>query len=139
MRSRDWGPWLVALGGGIAVGWWLGRQTAPAALVDDEVVAVGMAAEGLRLVDRRLRRPAPVADRRLADALGALDGARRLRAHALGAGVVDLTGEADAETAEVARAALEAVPGVEVVVNRVWTPASAAPGLNGRPYRLGIT
>ncbi|MBT8337838.1 MAG: hypothetical protein KJO11_14630 [Gemmatimonadetes bacterium] len=143
MRSRDWAPWLVALGAGVAVGWWWGRRSDSDAALDGDLddgwverwgdrvdTAVEMAGEGLRLMDRRLRGASLLSDRSLADALSGVEGAETLRAHALGPGVIDLTGEADDPVAQAARAALEALPGVEVVLNRIWTPSSADPGLN---------
>lgn len=60
--------------------------------------------------------------------LDALPGGHGVRLHDLGGGIVEVVGVA--ETDEVARALLSAVsgcPGVDVVVNRVWTPSSARP------------
>jgi hypothetical protein len=134
---------MAAAGLGVAVGWWLGRRSTSGADVADELddgwverwgdfvdSAAEAAATSLRLMERRLRGSPPISDRSLASTLAAIEGGETLRAHALAPGLIDLQGEAEDEVADAARRALEALPGVEVVLNRIWTPSSAAPGLN---------
>ncbi|HEX9885215.1 MAG TPA: hypothetical protein VGA70_01945 [Longimicrobiales bacterium] len=70
----------------------------------------------------------------LAEALGGLPGADAVAVRVLGEGIVEVVGEAsDDGTARDLLAAVAREAGVEVVVNRVWTPSSASPGLSGVP------
>lgn len=63
--------------------------------------------------------------------LDALPGGQEIRVRDLGDGIVEVVGSApDAESVEALVSILADEPGVDVVVNRVWTPESAAPQPN---------
>jgi hypothetical protein len=72
----------------------------------------------------------------LADALARCPGSDGVAVRTLGNGIVEVVGDApDDDVVEVILAALADVPGVDAVVNRVWTPSSASPGL---PEKKGV-
>ena len=146
MTRRPVLPVVAGVVAGFVAGWWWGRTAAtdpgtgqlPAdPPIDDgwadrwgERVdaAMGAAATGFRTVGARWRAPVALDEARLADALAAVGGAGRLRAAVLGDGLVEVVGTASDTAATAAVGAVRAVPGVRVVVNRVWTPSSAHPG-----------
>lgn len=72
------------------------------------------------------RGPRPSLDpRRLRERIRGLPGGREVGIRIMGKGIVELVG--DAPSAEAARLLLNEVrsaPGVDVVVNRLWTPSS---------------
>lgn len=135
----------VALG--VALGFWLASLRRPArSEADDEPLdevlgwadrwgdrmdaAVDVAAVGLRAIERRWA-SAPVLDPVVVQAaLDRVPGSADLRAEVLGRGLVDLEGRATDAVADEARRALQALDGVEVVVNRIWTPSSTLPAAN---------
>ncbi len=61
--------------------------------------------------------------------LAGMDGAEGLQLRDLADGILEVVGTApDADSAAAIVDALSREPGVRVVVNRVWTPSSTAPG-----------
>lgn len=83
--------------------------------------AVEAGSRGLRDLRRRWGSAPPVNLERALAALEGLEGAAGIGVHDLGEGIVELVGEAPADAALAAVASVEAVPGVRVVVNRVWS------------------
>lgn len=147
MSRRHVVPVLTGVAAGFVAGWWWGRSSAAAGArgpvdgVADRVddgwadrwgervdAAVGRAAEGFRTVGSRWRPAAPLDEASLDAVLAALDGGADLRARILGVGLVELVGDATDDAAATAVTAVRALPGVRVVVNRVWTPSSMRPG-----------
>lgn len=89
--------------------------------------AVGAATQGIRSVGARwLERP-PLDRSAARDRLAAIEGTAGVRLKVLGVGIVELSGEASEASAVEAVRDLRAFPGVEAVVNRIWTPSSADP------------
>lgn len=90
------------------------------------------AVQGLEQARDLLVGPVAVDLEALRARLGELPSADGVRVRELGEGILEVVGRAPDDAA--ARALLEAVaaePGVEVVVNRVWTPSSAVHNLAG--------
>lgn len=88
--------------------------------------ALAGAAWGLDRARDLLTKPAPLDLVDLERRVAALPSGRRVRVRALGSGIVEVVGSApDDEAARAVLETVEAAPGVEVVVNRVWTPSSA--------------
>lgn len=135
---------LAGVAAGVAVGWFLRslavrptderRDGVPDAEEgwgerwgDRVDVAVGVATQGIRSVGARwLERPPldlQAARRRIA----AIEGTGGVRVRELGVGIVELSGEADEAASLQSERDLRALPGVEAVVNRIWTPSSADP------------
>lgn len=133
--ARDCGLVLLGALGGFAVSRWLqerpprrdGAGPGPWARAWDE--AVEGAAAGLESA-RHLVRPHAEPDvQDLEERLAMIGGAEGCRIRALGPGIVEVVGSAEDEAT--LQAVLDTVagePGVDVVVNRVWTPSSSAPG-----------
>lgn len=88
--------------------------------------ALAGAAWGLDRARDLLTKPPPLDLVDLERRVAALPAGRRVRVRVLGSGIVEVVGSApDDEAARVVLETVEAAPGVEVVVNRVWTPSSA--------------
>ena len=108
---------------------WLAlRRDEAGAAVDQRDVAAREPAVERRTVRRERRsRHTEVDAGALAVRLRALPGTEALRVHSLGQGIVELVGSA-AGSLDVPGVikTLADQPGVSVVVNRVWTPESAA-------------
>lgn len=142
-------PVLAVVAGaaaGFVAGWWWGRSSAeaePGAAerleppVDESWAdrwgervdaAVGVAADGFRTMGTRLWAAPPIDETMLERTLSGVPGAEGLEARVLGAGLVEVVGEASDDGAKAAVEALEASPGVRVVLRRAWTPSSADPG-----------
>jgi hypothetical protein len=86
------------------------------------------AVEGLREIRARFLDDEPPDPTELEARLALVDGAAGIRVRDLGDGIVELTGSGSDPAARAAAAAVARVPRVHAVVNRVWTPSSAAPG-----------
>lgn len=94
------------------------------------------AAGGLATVRRRLLGAEELDETSLGERLAGLRCGDRCRVLVLGDGIVEVVGACDSDA--VARTLLDAVaeePGVEVVVNRIWTPASDDPAPVTSPVR----
>lgn len=135
--------WIVpaALGAaaGVLVGWMLGRPTsrrrdeAPqdgTRLGERLSNGLGAALEGLREIHARFVQEEPPEIVEIEARLALVEGAAGIRVAHLGDGILELTGSGSDETARAAAAAVARVAGVHAVVNRVWTPSSAAPPAN---------
>lgn len=104
---------------------------------------LGNAPDRLRHAVRRLRTPAPAVpadgpdlERAIRDAVREAAGARGVVAqiHALGDGLVELTGSApDPVSRRVAGEAARTVPGADIVVNRILVEGSEAPVRQSAP------
>jgi hypothetical protein len=90
----------------------------------------GDAMETLASARERFLRPAPRMDVEvLRSRLAEVPEGRDLEIRELGEGIVEVLGHAeDQEVVQRALDLLAAAPGVDVVVNRVWTPSSLSPG-----------
>lgn len=87
--------------------------------------AVEAGTRGFEELRRRWRGLPPVDAVAAAGKLAAVEGAEGVRLHDLGDGIVELVGEAAEGIDGAAVAAVETVPGVRVVVNRIWSRGEA--------------
>lgn len=137
--------WIVpaALGAavGVLVGWMLTRKPGKVgASVEGDAIdwrerlgerlgnGIEAAVESLRDIHARFVQAEPPDLLEMEARLALVEGASAIRVHDLGDGIVELTGTARDDAARAAAGAVARVPGVHAVVNRVWTPSSAAPG-----------
>ena len=125
-------PWLAFAAGiaaGLAGGILLGRRTERSPGMPSLARAWEGASRRMEAMAEGLREPLPVDLEALRARLAALPGGEGLRLRALTEGIVEVVGTApDAERARAVLDVLSREPGVRAVVNRVWTPSSAAPG-----------
>ncbi len=141
-RAEGWRVLAVGVTG-FALGLWVGRAARARRELDtveplgwadrwgDRVdAAMDVAADGFRSIERRWSSARAVEPDQVTSALRRVPGADALRARVLGTRVVDVEGEASDAVADEARRALRDVDGVEVVLNRIWTPSSALPAAN---------
>ncbi|MEK9500550.1 BON domain-containing protein [Gaopeijia maritima] len=89
--------------------------------------AVDAAAQSIRSVSARWRERPPLDESAARAGLAAIEGTSGVRFQVLGAGIVELSGEASEGPATEAVRHLRGLPGVRAVVNRIWTPSSADP------------
>ncbi len=145
-RRRDdgWvGPALAAAAAGFALGWLAARRPGKVAgRVEGDTVAwhdrlgerIGdgfdAAAAGLRGVRARFVDDPLPDEVDLEARLALVAGAQDIRVEHLGEGIVELTGTAADAASRAAASSVARLPGVRVLVNRVWTPSSAAPAAN---------
>ena len=141
LRTAWWRPFVAGAATGLLAGILLrargGRDAPPAGGGAGEGWsrlrdAWDDAAEGLAAARDRVR-PRPILDEHgLGERVAGLACAARCRVRVLGEGIVELVGRCSSDDElRVLLDALAAEPGVEVVVNRVWTPASAGDGAGG--------
>jgi hypothetical protein len=136
--SPDWIlPAALGAAAGVLVGWMIARRpTSVEGSVEAEALAwrerlgngIEAAVESLRDIHARFLQAEPLDALELEARLALVEGAASIRVSDLGDGIVELTGTARDEVARSAAGAVARVPGVHAVVNRVWTPSSAAPG-----------
>lgn len=147
--GRWWAPFLAGAAAGLAAGVVLGGRreglsgNAPSPEPRDGAGHEGEgpgwrerawagAVRSLEQARERLKSTTPVDLEALTRRLSALPCGERVRVRDLGEGIVEVVGAAPDEAT--ARALLDAAggaPGVEVVVNRVWTPSSGVHNVPG--------
>lgn len=130
---------LAGLAAGFLAGRWLARADDPVARgelgdPDDSWAdrwgermdaAVEAGARGLRDLRRRWAGVPPADLVRAGRLLAAIPDADRVRVHDLGDGIVELVGEAPPPAERAAVEAVQALPGVRIVVNRIWSRRDA--------------
>lgn len=137
------GAALAGALGGFLVGWLAARRPGKVAgRIEGDSVAwhdrlgerIGdgfdAAAAGLRGVRARFTDDVLPDEVDLEARLALVANAEAVRVEHLGDGIVELTGTAPDPASRAAAASVARVPGVRVVVNRIWTPTSAAPSAN---------
>lgn len=143
MRRGELGRLLAGVAAGAVLGWlWraAGERSngggRPEAAVDEGWserwgdrmdAAVDAAAQSIRSVSARWRERPPLDESLARTRLAAIEGTSGVRFQVLGAGIVELSGEASEGAAAEAVRHLRGLPGVRAVVNRIWTPSSADP------------
>lgn len=145
MRRDEVGRVLAGVAAGAVIGWlWRAageRTRAGAAELGTAVdegwsdrwgdrmdAAVDAAAQSIRSVSARWRERPPLDEGAARARLAAVEGTSGVRLRVLGAGILEVSGEASEAPAGEAVRQLRALPGVRAVVNRIWTPSSADPG-----------
>lgn len=137
--TRDCGLVLLGALGGYAFSRWLqdrpppGGAAGPGAWSRAWDDAVEGAAAGLQSARHRVRPPPGPDLEALEERLGTIAGSEGCHVRLLERGIVEVVGSAEDEaTLQEVLDAVAAEPGVEVVLNRVWTPSSSAPGATPR-------
>lgn len=129
-RTAWWWPFAagVATGAAMAGAFLAGRRSGAASALPPLSRAWEGASRRMSAMAETLREPSAFDADAVRSRLDRLPGSEGLRLRVLTDGILEVVGTApDAERARAILDALSKEPGVRAVVNRVWTPSSAAP------------